>query len=217
MAQQEQHAHLQPAREQPPIILRPEVDPLAATAAWYLIHCLPLKEYYAATALQGLRGVPVYLPQVTRYFRGQVQHTPLFPRYLFVKVDLQTIPPSQINATPGIVRLVTFDEQPRSVPTSVMRALYEQVEHLNHQGGLPEQTLQPGDMVEITSGPLGGLEAIFAGPLTPGKRVRVLLEFMGRLNEVEMDRERLIPASSTQPLKRPRRTRGQGRRIKTRE
>lgn len=210
-----QSAHHQPSQPSQPINRKPEMYGIPTPGEWFVIHCLPLKERYAAMALQEQRGVSVYLPEVVRYFRGQVQYAPLFPRYLFALIDLQLTPPSQINATPGVVRLVTFDYQPQPIPAAVVYALYERVEQYNSQGGLPEQTLQPGDTVEITSGPLGGLEAVFVGPITPSKRVRVLLEFMGHLNEVEMDREVLMLVSSAPTLKRPRRTRGQRRRVRS--
>jgi transcription elongation factor/antiterminator RfaH len=200
----ERHQHnLQPATNQP-----------TQNSAWYVIHCQPHKEHYAAIALQEQLGLTIYLPEVIRSYQGQMQCAPLFPRYLFAQVDLHTVPPSRINAAPGVTRLVAFDTTPRTVPAAVVQAIHEQVQQLNKQGGLAEPGFQPGDTVQIKAGPLHGLEAVFLGPTTPRERVWILLEFMGRLNEVEINRESLQSIGSEQPApKRPRRTRGKGRKI----
>jgi transcriptional antiterminator RfaH len=183
-------------------------------AAWYVVYCQPFKERYAAAALQEHYGIPVYLPEVRRMYRGQVTYAPLFPRYLFANIHLQTHPPSQINASPGVVRLVTLDLQPQPIASTVVQALAQRIDHINEHGGLPEPGFQPGEPVQITAGPLRGLEAVFVGPMKPSARVRVLLEFMGRLNEVELDRTALQsagPAEEPPAPKRSRRTRGRGR------
>ncbi len=182
--------------------------------AWYVVHCRPHKERYAALALQEQFGLTVYVPEVMCYYQGQIQHAPLFPRYLFAQIDLHTVPPSRINATPGVTRLVTFDTTPQKIPAAVVQAIHTQVECCNEQGGLPEHGFQPGDTVQFRRGPLRGLEAIFVGPITPSRRVRILLEFMGRLNELEVDRNLLETSSENVPQKRERRTRGRGRWIK---
>lgn len=186
-------------------------------AKWYLVYCQPLKEHYAAAALREQYELPLYLPEVKRYFKGHIQYAPLFPRYLFVRINLPQHPPSQINNTPGVSRLIMFNETPQPVPGTVVQAIQQQVERLNQAGGLTEAGLQPGDTVAITDGPLHGLEAIFVGPTTPSQRVRILLEFMGRLSEVEIDRRLLTPTvqgAATPAPKRARRTRGKGRVIK---
>jgi transcriptional antiterminator RfaH len=165
-------------------------------------------------ALQEQFDLTVYVPEVMCYYQGQVQRAPLFPRYLFAQIDLHTVPPSRINATPGVTRLVTFDTTPQKIPAAVVQAIHTQVERCNEQGGLPEHGFQPGDTVQFRRGPLRGLEAIFVGPVTPSQRVRILLEFMGRLNELEVDRNLLETRNRDALPKRERRTRGRGRKIK---
>jgi hypothetical protein len=58
--------------------------------------------------------------------------------------------------------------------------------------------------------------AIFEGPSTPSERVRVLLTFLGHARRVQLsaaDLEKAPPKSQLPASKRPRRTRGRGRRI----
>ncbi len=204
-------------------VLAQESTPAPGQPEWYVVHSLPLKERPAAAALHERLGLTVYLPEVPQRFRGGMQPAPLFPRYLFIRANLGQVALSAINATPGVLRLVSFDERPQPVPPAVIQELQRRVELLHDAGGLPPHTFQPGEAVRLTGGPLCGLEAVFVGPLAPSERVRVLLEFMGRLNEVEVEAHLLEPAGNS-PLaadlasvpapKRERRTRGKGRGVR---
>lgn len=181
---------------------------------WYVVYCQPLKETFAASILREYYELGVYVPEVTRLFNGSVQRTPLFPRYIFVQADLKHIPPSKINATPGVARLVTFDEQPQAIPSDIIATVRQKVHSFNARGGLQEPSLRVGERVHIQDGPLYGLEAIFLGPTTPARRVQILLEFMGRLNTVTIERSNLAAASTPSAERPPRRTRGKGRKIR---
>jgi transcription antitermination factor NusG len=96
----------------------------------------------------------------------------------------------------------------------VIEALRQQVDLLNAQGGLPEHSFRPGDPVLLTRGPLEGVAALFVGPTTPSERVRVLVQFLGSLREVDVDVETLELPGQHAEFKRERRTRGKGRRIR---
>ena len=183
--------------------------------SWYAVHCQPLKESLAATALVEQLALTVYLPKVKCRRRGRVQFTPFFPRYLFVRADLRTVALNRINATIGVQRLVAFGEIPQPISASVIDALRQRVDHFNADGGLLRQGFQPGEAVRLTQGPLRGLEAIFGGPTNPGDRVRVLIEFLGRQRMAEVNAGGLerVAANSAAATKPPRRTRGKGRRI----
>jgi len=190
------------------------LSPLHPPPPWYVVHCQPLKEWYTAAVLTDQLGLTVYLPTVLQPFRGTLQRAPLFPRYLFVQANLEAVAPSTINAAPGVVRLVAFEEVPQPVPAATMAALRRRVDQLNTQGGLPVHGFQPGDAVWLTGGPLQGLEAVFVGPLKPRERVRVLIEFLGQLREAEVQVALLEPVRAAPAPQRARRTRGKGRRIK---
>ena len=49
------------------------------TWPWYAVHCQRLKEWQAATALETMLGLQVYLPEVGRRYRGQIRRAPFFP------------------------------------------------------------------------------------------------------------------------------------------
>jgi transcription antitermination factor NusG len=113
--------------------------------------------------------------------------------------------------------LLDFGNGPQAVPRLVINALKERLDSLNAEGGLPQHNFKLGETVWLKSGPFRGLQAIFLGPLTPSARVKILLEFLGRSNEVKVDLGDLIHSHASHagpPPKRHRGTRGGGRIIK---
>jgi transcription elongation factor/antiterminator RfaH len=184
--------------------------------SWYVVHTKPRMELLAATLLQEQLNLHTYYPEVTLRRRGRLQRGAFFPGYLFIACDLQTTALSAIDSTPGVVRVVRFQAEPRAVPDEVLEELRLRIDTLNAAGGLPAHQLRPGDPVRITAGPLQGLEGVFAGPLTAAERVMVLLRFLGSERRVTVDVDTVEPNGN--PLrgsseKRPRRSRGAGRPI----
>ena len=160
-------------------------DAPSGDSAWYLIHCQPRKERYAAQALEILMGLSTFLPEYKMRSRNRMRSVPFFPGYLFVQADLQQIPLSQINTTPGVNRLVAFGDDPQPVPPRVIEMISERLEQFDP---LKLSSFQPGDVVQVKQeGPLQNLEMLFVGPSAPGYRVTVLLRFLGRLKEVQLD------------------------------
>lgn len=185
---------------------------------WYLVHCKPRKEFYAADSLKNVLGLTVFLPETPIRSRGEVRHIPFFPGYLFVYTDLYKVSLSQINNCPGVLRLVEFGGDPHPVPQCVIETISEQLDKLNAIA--PCHGLNPGDTVRVKHGPLQDLKMVFVGPTTPSKRVYVLLELLGRIKEAQVEVEMLekisAPVSSIQRAQqvRKRYTRGKGRKIK---
>jgi transcriptional antiterminator RfaH len=182
-------------------------------SSWYAVHCKPSKEYQTAAVLKQRLGLGVYLPDVTSRVRGKEQPKPFFPGYLFIQTNLQQVRMSSINTTPGVVRLLEFGSGPMPVPNTVIHAIQTRIDALNEQGGLPTHDFLPGEQVLLKSGPLRGLQAAFVGPTTPSARVKVLLHFLGRLNEVTVDVDALERAQEYPQRGRERGTRGKGRKI----
>jgi transcriptional antiterminator RfaH len=180
---------------------------------WYVIQCQPFGERIAAAVLERHLGLLIYLPELRRLKHGQVQQILLFPRYLFAHINLYRVTVSQINTVPGVLRLVVFGDFPAQVPHEVIESLRERVDVLNINGGLPQYSFKPGDLVHIKDGPLQGLDAVFVESMRSNERVQVLLSFLGHLSRVELDVEVLEPTDSPQRLSHKRGTRGKGRKI----
>jgi transcriptional antiterminator RfaH len=185
--------------------LPPNPDP------WYAVHTKALKEIPTATVLRAHLGLEVYVPEVRRRTSAGLRQTPLFPGYLFVQVNLNRVKPSSINSCPGVLRLLTVDNQPQAVPPEVIATIRKGTDRLNALGGWPLCDLQPGAPVRIKDGPFAGLEAIFIGPSTPQERVRIFLDFLGGFREVQLDASAIEPHRINHPHAHKRGTRGQGR------
>ncbi len=182
------------------------------TRQWYVAHCKHQKEEEAAAALEERLGLPVYLPMVGRYARGQVRRTPFFPGYLFVQADLRVVALSRINSLQSVLRLVAFGDLPQPVPAAVVEEIRRRVAELDTGDGKVAHDFRPGDTIVLKRGPFQGLEAIFLGPTAPRERVRVLIEFLGGLRPMEVPVEQLERGQAAPHP--PRRSRGKGRMIR---
>ncbi len=181
--------------------------------AWYVLHARPQRELLVASLVEDRLHLTAYLPEIVRPAGARPAKAPLFPGYLFVYVDLAAVGLTTLNNLPGVIRLVSFGDRPQPVPAQEVARLRQRVAEWNAQGGLPQHSFRPGQEVAITGGPLQGLTAVFAGPLQPAQRVRVLLHFLGALSEVELPLSAI--AACPPPNRRPRRTRGRGRPIRS--
>lgn len=184
---------------------------------WYTLHTKPNAEYQVSHALQQ-RGIETYLPEIEVVkSRGKRAKKPFFPCYMFSRIDLNKVGISQVQWTPGLRRILSFDQRPIPVPDDVIRLIRQKLGEIEAGGGWPNHPFKPGDTVRIIDGPFTNMLAIFDGPTTPGQRVQVLLDILGHASRVQVNVIHLekAPAGLEAPLpKRPRRTRGRGRWIR---
>src|SRR5215813_8852095 len=152
---------------------------LAASERWFLAHTQPKSESKAELHL-GAQGFRTYLPQIEKTIRHARQlrtvQTPLFPRYLFVILDLERDRWLSVRSTVGVSRLFsTQDGRPVPVPVGIVEALIERSEaNLTRL----DTELVKGQNVRI----LRGAFADFVGTLERldgAGRVQVLLGMMG--------------------------------------
>jgi len=117
--------------------------------------------------------------------------------------------------TPGLRRVVAFGNRPAVVPDEAIEMIRERVAEIQAQGGLPTHGCKPGEEVRFKARQLEGLHGIFQEPMAATERVQALIRFLGRVNRADVgvaDLER-VPEIKREG-KRPRRTRGRGRRIR---
>jgi transcriptional antiterminator RfaH len=162
---------------------------------WYVAHTHVNAEDRAETHLTR-QGFDVYVPRYRRRrsHARRVTWAPaaLFPRYIFVAMDLDAERWRAVLSTVGVGHLVMQGDTPAAVPEGVVEALRA---HETDDGVIDFSTaLTPGETVRITEGPFAdriGLLAALDGP----DRVIVLLDVLGRETKVRLPGVHLQPAA----------------------
>jgi transcription elongation factor/antiterminator RfaH len=149
-------------------------------ARWHVVHTHPHAEDRAIDNLER-QSFETFCPRIRKTVRHarKVAHVlaPMFPSYLFVRLDVKRDRWRSINGTHGVVRILTQGEIPLPVPRGVVEALRART---GGEGAIDLSTsLKVGDVVKISNGPFSD----FVGTLDyldGAGRVRVLLDLMGR-------------------------------------
>jgi len=161
---------------------------------WYAVHTKARDEQLAEENLQR-QGFNTFLPRIkaARRRRGRWHEViePLFPGYLFIRLDLLLQDSSPIRSTRGALGLVRFGTDPAVVPDELVAQL---LANASDEAGVVRQEylFQPGDQVQILSGPFTGLPARILAE-TGEERVQLLLDLLGRANKVLISRHQLAP------------------------
>jgi transcriptional antiterminator RfaH len=164
------------------------------TKQWYVIYTKPRKEQEANHQLlcQGYETcLPLLRHDVRRREHWHEVVDPLFPRYLFIRLQLAQDNIAPIRSTRGVVGLVRFGNSPRPLPSGFVERLGEQARDGVHAH--QPVNLAHGDLVQILSGPFAGALARFDLETCEG-RVSLLLDLLGRSHCVRMDRNQIAPA-----------------------
>lgn len=163
-------------------------------ARWYVAQTKPCSENRAFLNLKR-QNYYAFSPQTRKAVRHarklSARLVPLFPSYLFIRLDLGHQAWSAINNTYGVSRLIMQNERPRPVPAGLVESLQAQV---GADGVFSwAVTLEIGQLVRIAEGPFADLVAVLEH-LDSAGRVRVLLDILGRSVPVALRREVLAPA-----------------------
>jgi len=157
---------------------------MSGAREWYVVRSKPRREAYAQDQLLR-RGVESFLPRILEPARGRLDATvgPLFPGYLFARIDILT----QYNSviwSPGVRSFVAFGEVPAAVDADVIGFLQTRC---GAEGVVRVvRTFHDGDVVRVTHGPLGGLLGVVEGHASGQARVRVLMELLRRRTQVSV-------------------------------
>ena len=161
---------------------------------WYVVHTKPRMEALAEDNLKR-QDFETYLPWLKRVVRHRQSWRevvePLFPRYLFLRLDPDEQTVSPIRSTLGVTRLVGFGDRIIPVPDEVVDALQRSAEAGSGIHTAPKEAWRAGDPVSVASGPFEGLEGVFQAP-SGRDRVAVLLDILGQSTKVVLSRASLI-------------------------
>lgn len=164
---------------------------------WYVVHCQPNGERKALFHLRR-QGYTAYLP-VHRKTRRHARRTeqvaaPLFPRYLFIRLDVGVDSWLPIRSTVGVSHIVCHGNRPAPVPDGIVEAI-----QARHDGDgfvlLDEATrFKNGDTVRLLEGPLADQTGLFSR-IADDRRVIVLLQLLGRPVEVRVPKDAICAAA----------------------
>lgn len=170
---------------------------VSSSPAWYVAQTQLQSEAKASGNL-AQQGFEVYLPRYLRTVRHarrvNVIRAPLFPNYLFIKIDLETQRWRVINSTVGVKRLVGHEGAPSRISNSVVEGLKEN-ETVDGFASIvsPVVRFKAGDAVRMLNGAFDSCRGIFQGR-TDHERVEILLEMLGRKVRVVTDAQLIEPA-----------------------
>ncbi len=149
---------------------------------WYLVYSKPQQEERARSHL-ARQGYEVFLPHIhiqqRNNGRTKQRVTALFPRYLFIHLDLANEDWGPIRSTLGVSNLVRFGQSPARVPTPLVERLIASADADGIVADHRPAPLMPGERVRVEEGLLAGYEGIVQS-CDGGERVRVLLDLVSR-------------------------------------
>ncbi|RJQ48216.1 MAG: transcription/translation regulatory transformer protein RfaH [Gammaproteobacteria bacterium] len=155
---------------------------------WYLIHSKPREEEVARTNLER-QGYTVYLPlcKLLRRRLGRRIHAvgPLFPRYLFIRLESGIDDWRPIRSTKGVATLVRFGMEPARVPRTLIETLMARADPAGVHV-LPGKEFKPGAPVRIMEGVMHDYDAIFLAR-SAHDRVILLLDIIGKQVRIEVE------------------------------
>lgn len=160
-----------------------------STSRWYVVQTQPHSEPKAVWHL-GRQGFATYLPRYEKRRRHarriETVAAPLFPRYLFVAIDMTVQRWRSIHSTIGVSRLVCNGEDPAPLADGVVDGLRRRENERGFVGldGRPRFAI--GEQVRIVDGVFASCLGLFDG-ISDNERVAVLLDMLGRKVRVVID------------------------------
>lgn len=164
----------------------------AGDLRWYLIQCKPRQDTRALENLQWQHFQcyrPVRAVERCRDGRTYTTDVPLFPGYLFIRLDRVTDNWYSIRSTRGVQQIVRFNEYPLSVRDELIEGIRTRLSDPRVQ----EPYLKPGERVRIAEGAFSQMEAIFLA--VDGNQRVVLL-----LNILQTEQRLTFPLKSVRKL-----------------
>jgi transcriptional antiterminator RfaH len=163
---------------------------------WYVVQTQVNGEAKAAQNLLR-QGYEIYLPRYLKRRRHarKVDFTakPLFPRYMFVAIDVTTQRWRSIQSTFGVSRLVCNSDDPAPVARDVLRLLKAREDPDGFIQMDRRSQFSQGERVRVLSGPFSDNLGLFDG-MADRDRVAILLDLLGRKVRVSIDADMVAAA-----------------------
>ncbi len=156
---------------------------------WYVVQSQPNAEHKAIAHLER-QGFASYLPRYLKRRRHarriEFVPAPLFPRYLFVEIDISAQRWRSIFSTIGVSRLICNGEVPTPISNDVLTALKAR----EVDGGFVRLDHRPnfcvGQKVRVLEGAFADCLGLYEG-MKDTQRVAILLDLLGRKVRATVD------------------------------
>lgn len=166
------------------------------TNRWYVVQSQPNAERKAVAHLER-QGFATYLPRYLKRRRHarqvEIVPAPLFPRYLFVAIDLGAQRWRSIFSTVGVSRLVCNGEMPTPIADQVLDTLRAREDDGGYVRLDQRPNFQTGDRVRVLEGAFTDCLGLYEG-MRDTDRVAILLDLLGRKVRVTVDVESVAAA-----------------------
>jgi len=153
---------------------------LMSKLEWFVVMSKPGRQDDITIRLNGA-GYPAFNPKLNQYSKKRGQYTvqPLFPLYIFVKLNIEK-DFKTINYTRGVLRILGIGKVPHPISENIVLALQERCKEgdVIEAKYCFEDEMKVGDKVQITNGPLEGIEAVVSGTYNDKQRVEILFELI---------------------------------------
>lgn len=155
---------------------------------WYLIMTKHHKDACAEEQLSR-QQYTVYRPLIKKEKKVKNKvikiKESLFPRYLFIQLDMGVDDFSRVRSTKGVLNIVRFGNSFTEVPDEIIRLL-RKGEIINKKSSKDLRCFKSGDKIIIKEGPFLGLEALFDRYKQGGDRVIVLFNMLNKMTSLDL-------------------------------
>jgi transcriptional antiterminator RfaH len=167
-----------------------------AGTRWYVVQTRPQAEVKAAAHL-GRQGFEIYLPRYLKRRRHarrvEMVAAPLFPRYMFVAIDMAVQRWRSVQSTIGVTRLVCNGEVPAEVSDSIIKNLRLGEDERGFVRLQKQPAFRIGDKIRVLDGVFSACLGLFEG-MADGERIAILLDMLGRKVRVVLDADAIEAA-----------------------
>ena len=149
---------------------------------WCVVYTNVYKETIAEKNLIGqnfITYMPKYKKIISHARKISMVIKPLFPRYLFVNVDLVAQRWPIINSTYGVNAIISMEGKPVIISEEIINKIKLCEKPDENINVVPYSFMTKGDEVNILEGVFSGKKGIFNG-LTDNNRVKVLFNLLGK-------------------------------------
>ncbi len=163
---------------------------------WYVVQSQPNAEHKAVVHLER-QGFSTYLPRYLKKRRHarrvEIVSAPLFPRYLFVGIDLSSQRWRSIFSTFGVSRLVCNGELPVAISNQVIAGLKAREDASGYVRLDQRPSFRTGEKIRILDGAFADCLGLYES-MRDSDRVAILLDLLGRKVRVTVDVESVVAA-----------------------